>query len=201
MIVCIEGCIGVGKTTLTKKLAAALGGHSIFEEFENNPFLKDFYANQDSFAFHMQSTFLFLQSKQFLKAAAFEKGNNVFVDFHPVKSKVFSNIVIKDAAEFEIIQNIYHQLFAGVEEKVLIVYLKANSDVILNRIKQRNDPFAEDISPSYIESVINSYNHFFEHYTFPLIAIDTNILDFEKNESDWQLVKQQVIDKMDEIKR
>ena len=199
MIICTEGCIGVGKTTLTKKLAAEFGGHSIFEEFENNPFLKDFYANQDSFAFHMQSTFLFLQSKQFLKAAALEQGRNVFVDFHPVKSKIFSDIVIKDAAEYDLIQKIYNQLFGAAEEKILIVYLKAEADVILNRIKRRNDPFADAISAAYIENIINTYEHHFAQYKSPFITIDTNAMDFENSDADWQLVKQQIADKINEL--
>jgi len=199
MIVCIEGCIGVGKTTLTQKLMAALEGYGIFEEFENNPFLKDFYANQDNLAFHMQSTFLFLQSRQFLKATAMGVGKNVFVDFHPVKSKVFSSIVIKDAAELEIIKMIYRQLFAATEETTMIVYLKATAEVILNRIKQRNDPFAKDISVAYIKNVIAAYDAHFASYKFPFITIDTNAIDFEKNDADWQWVKQQIVTAMNEM--
>lgn len=199
MIICIEGCIGVGKTTLAKKLAAQLGGHSVLEEFENNPFLKDFYAAPDTFAFHVQSTFLCLQSKQFLKAAALQKETNVFADFHPIKSRVFSDIVIKDAAEYAIIQKIYHQLFAAVEEKILIVYLKAQTAVILDRIKQRNDPFTNAISATYIQSVIDTYELYFRNYKFPLVTIDTNALDFENNEADWQQVKHQITVKMKEL--
>ena len=199
MIVCIEGCIGVGKTSLVKKLASEMDGHSIFEEFENNPFLKEFYHDPDQFAFHVQATFLFLQSKQFLKALAFEDGKNVFADFHPVKSKIFSDIVIKNIADYGIIRQIYDRLFADVEEKVLIVYLKANTEVILNRIRQRKDPFAAAISAAYIEKIINTYNSYFENYTFPFITIDTNELDFEKNDADWRFVQQQVIDAMNAI--
>jgi len=201
MIICIEGCIGVGKTTLAKKLAAQLGGHTVLEEFENNPFLKDFYGEPDTFAFHVQATFLCLQSKQFLKAAALAKEKNVFADFHPIKSRVFSDIVIKDAAEYAIIQKIYQQLFAAAEEKILIVYLKATTEVVLNRIKQRNDPFAGAISAKYIQSVINTYELYFRNYKFPLVTIDTNTLDFENNEADWQQVKHQITGAINRMKK
>lgn len=199
MIVCIEGCIGVGKTSLTKKLAEELGGQPIFEEFENNPFLKDFYDNPDVFAFHVQSTFLCLQSKQFLKAAALEKDTIVVADFHPVKSKVFSDIVIKDKTEYDIIQKMYDRLFAAVEEKILIVYLKVSPEVVLKRIHQRNDVFTTAIPKAYIENLVNTYKLYFDRYRFPLITIDTDELDFVNNNADWLFVKEQVVSKLKEM--
>lgn len=196
MIICIEGCIGVGKTSLTKKLSAALGGESIYEEFENNPFLKDFYENPDQFGFHVQSTFLFLQSKQFMNATELAKKNNVFADFHPVKSKIFSSIVIKNKTEQDIIQKIYDRLFSNLDSKTLIVYLQASPEIILERIKLRGDKFTSGISRDYIESVTKSYESFFENYKNPMISIDTNNLDFEKNNNNWLLIKKIIEDKM-----
>ncbi len=196
MIISIEGCIGVGKTSLTKKLSAALGGEGIYEEFENNPFLKDFYGNPDQFGFHVQSTFLFLQSKQFMKATELAIENNVFSDFHPVKSKIFSRIVIKNKTEHDIIQKIYDRLFSDLDSKTLIVYLQASPEIILERIKLRGDKFTSDISGEYIESLINNYESFFENYKNPMISIDTNDLDFEKNNNDWLVIKKIIEDKM-----
>ncbi|MEI9954861.1 MAG: deoxynucleoside kinase [Ferruginibacter sp.] len=192
MIVCIEGCIGVGKTTLTKKLTEAFGGQSIFEEFENNPFLKDFYNTPDVFGFHVQSTFLCLQSKQFLKAEELAKSGNVFLDFHPIKSKIFSDIIVKDKTAYTIIHQIYGHLFETIEPEILIIYLHASAAVIMNRIKQRADEFTTGISLKYIEEVIDNYDAYFKKYKHPLISIDTNAMDFEKNSADWLLIKEKV---------
>ncbi len=199
MIVCIEGCIGVGKTSLTKKLSGELDGHGIYEEFENNPFLKDFYNNPDLFAFHVQTTFLCLQSKQFLKAAALEKEKIVFADFHPIKSKIFSDIVIKNETEYVIIQKIYDRLFAALGEKVLIVYLKGSPKGVLKKIKKRNDVFTAEIPRNYIENIINTYNLYFDQYDYPLITIDTDELDFVQNNDDWLFVKKQITDRLNEM--
>jgi deoxyguanosine kinase len=197
MIVCIEGSIGVGKTTLAKMLTAEFGGQSIFEEYENNPFLKDFYNNPDVFAFHVQTTFLCLQSKQFLKAAELAKSGNVFLDFHPIKSKVFSNIVIKDATDFELILKMYDRFFAAIEPEILIIYLHAEPGVIMNRIRQRNDAFTTNIPFNYIKDLVANYSNYFAKYEHPFISIDTTQIDFEKNEADWQFVKQLVIEAME----
>ena len=193
MIVCIEGCIGVGKTTLTKMLAESLGGESIFEEYENNPFLKDFYASPSVFGFHVQSTFLNLQSKQFLKAEELAKKGNVFLDFHPIKSKIFSDLIALNKTAFTIIHKIYEHLFAGIEPEILIIYLHASPAVIMNRIQQRADEFTTGISLKYIEDLINQYDAYFEKYKYPLISIDTTLMDFEKNNADWLSIKEQVL--------
>ena len=199
MIVCIEGSIGVGKTSLTKRLAEELGGHDIYEEYENNPFLKDFYDHPDGFAFHVQATFLCLQSRQFLRAIEMEKEKVVVADFHPVKSKVFSDIVVKNKTDHEIIQKIYEKFFSAIEQKILVVYLKVTPETVMKRIAKRNDNFTATISKDYIENLINTYNRYFDDYQFPHLVIDTDHLDFVQNENDWLFVKEQIINKMKEL--
>ena len=196
MMICIEGCIGIGKTTLAQKLSVDPGGYGIFEEYDNNPFLKDFYDNPDLFAFHVQTTFLCLQSKQFLKASSLAASNNVFVDFHPIKSQIFSGIVIKNKTEYDIIQRIYDRLFSSTGIKMLMVYLHAKPEIIFERIRLRNDRFTPGISFPYIEQIVERYNLYFEKYKDPVLSIDMNNLDFVNSNDDWLFVKQLITDKM-----
>ena len=56
--ICIEGTIGVGKTSLAKLIAEEMEAKTIFEEFEENPFLSNFYSDKDRYAMQTQLFFL-----------------------------------------------------------------------------------------------------------------------------------------------
>ena len=62
--IAVEGVIGVGKTSLVARLTQTLGAKAIYEEFEKNPFLEEFYEDPERYAFQTQLFFLMSRYKQ-----------------------------------------------------------------------------------------------------------------------------------------
>lgn len=184
MLICVEGCIGVGKTTLVKALSKQLKNHSLFEEYDNNPFLMDFYQNQDYYALHVQTTFMFLQERQINRASNYLDADELVIsDFHPIKSKVFAQIVLSDI-DRPLVLGLYDRLFQQHSQPDLLILLIANTDIILHRIHKRNDPFTQNISPAYIDNVSTLYKKFFASYAGNLLTIDTSNIDFNESPDD-----------------
>src|SRR5713226_7231068 len=131
MLMSIEGCIGVGKSTLAMFCSQLLACQTVYEDVAKNPFLEDFYFAQDksTFAKHVQYTFLFLQERQLRQAMPLsQRGKLVVCDFHPFKSLVFSKVVLP-AREQEVFAALYASLC--IPQPDLVVYLKADEHTIL----------------------------------------------------------------------
>jgi deoxyguanosine kinase len=178
MIIVVEGCIGVGKSTLVRLCTQALNCYPLYEEVERNPFLTDFYHARDraSVAMHVQYTFLFLQEWQFRDAVtASEQGHLVICDFHPLKSIVFSQVVLPPS-ERAPLARLYETLH--VPQPDLIVYLRADRHTILSRVRKRGDVYMDDIDLTYVTQVASSYDAFFESYKGRFVTIDNSRLDY-----------------------
>ena len=182
MLICVEGCIGVGKSTLVEGLAHLVECLPVYEEFDNNPFLYDFYQDPLSYALHVQYTFLLLQERQIRKGLEYSlKGKLAICDFHPIKSKIFANIVLKTEARL-LLSRLYDLLFAKNIQPDLIVYLKADENTILSRIKNRNDPYTQGIDPRYIAETCREYDRFFSTYSGNFLVIESTSIDYANKE-------------------
>src|SRR5713226_3920417 len=162
MLMSIEGCIGVGKSTLAMFCSQLLACQTVYEDVAKNPFLEDFYFAQDksTFAKHVQYTFLFLQERQLRQALPFSHhGDLVVSDFHPLKSLVFSKVIFP-TQEQEVLTKLYSSL--SIRRPDLIVYLKADEHTILSRVRKRQDPYMNDIDLTFIIRVCNAYEGFFK---------------------------------------
>ena len=172
--VAIEGVIGVGKTTLARLLSERVGGRLVLEEFEENPFLPEFYRDPYRNALSTQLFFLlsrFRQQEQLLQPELFEP--RVITDYLFEKDQLFARLTL-DGDE----QSIYDQLFRVLRPQVpipdLVIYLRADTPVILDRIRARGRPFEADIDPGYIAALGEAYSRFFATYTeAPLVVVDT----------------------------
>lgn len=177
--VVIEGVIGVGKTSLTQRLADYIGGYTLLEQVEENPFLPDFYRDRRAYAFQTQIFFLlsrYRQQREFLQRDLFR--GPVVSDYMFEKDRVFANINLDD---FEL--DMYNQIFTLMERDQpkpdRIVYLQASLDVLLQRIGRRGRFFERDIDPEYLETLSEAYTYFFTRYTgAPVLVVNTNDLDF-----------------------
>jgi len=193
MLISIEGCIGVGKTALVQCLSSYLECNTIYEEFENNPFLIDFYHDPHYYALHVQVTFLFLQERQIKKAIELSSENKLVIcDFHPLKSIIFSQMVLTSGDDKKIMWELYNRLFANLSPPDLLIYLYANVESILERIKKRDDIFTRNISPEYIEKILYSYNKFFNSYQDKVLTIDVSNLDYETKVDDLAHIKSMI---------
>lgn len=179
--VVIEGPIGVGKTTLAKRLSQVFECEPTIEKPEDNPFLERFYHNRKHYALPTQLSFLFQRVRrlQELKQADFFKPVTVS-DFFLEKDPLFARLNLDDD-EFRLYQQVYSQLAPEVPVPDLVVYLQAPVDVLLSRIRHRGREWELGIKPDYLANLVEAYSRLFLNYSVaPLLIInaaDINYVD------------------------
>jgi deoxyguanosine kinase len=207
-LICVEGCLGVGKSTLVQRFAEQLPCAPFYEEVTANPFLLDFYRSPKQYAVHVQYTFLLLQERQFRAAVTRARGSvatavkkkestltrtesepTVVCDFHPFKSLIFSSVVLPPEARPPLTQ-LYHLLH--IPQPDLVVYLRADEHTILARLRKRNDVYRDEIDISYVARVCSAYDTFFRTYAGPVVTIDTTHIDYVSNPREISLLLQQI---------
>ncbi|MDH4164427.1 MAG: deoxynucleoside kinase [Nitrospirota bacterium] len=181
----VEGPIGVGKTSLTTLLAPELNARLVFERAEENPFLTDFYQDPARFRFQTQIFFLmnrFSQQEEFSQHDLF---NQVTIsDYLFAKDRIFAYLNLNDH-ELALYEQIYRMIEPKVVRPDLVIFLQADTETILRRIKQRARSFEKNVSREYVEAVNEAYNHFFFRYSeTPLLVINTSDIDFVHNPTD-----------------
>ncbi|QNR08847.1 deoxynucleoside kinase [Macrococcoides canis] len=192
LFIAIEGPIGVGKSSLTKKLSATLNLTPIYEIVEENPFLSDFYEDIDKWSFQTEMFFLCNRYKVLT-----ELSNDISVvsDYHILKNKVFANNTLNDK-EYKMFEEIYDILTRGVRKPDVTVFLTADLDVLKQRIQLRNRDFESHIEDDYLLKLTADYRRVYEsmkrdHQT---ILIDTSDMDFVNNAADYEHIVQQIKD-------
>ncbi len=176
--IAIEGPIGVGKTSLARKLSEKLNAELILED-TNNPFLADFYLNKKGAAFKVQLFFLLNRYNQLfsLKQSSLFYSITV-IDYIIEKDKIFAYLNLDDQ-ELSIYNKLYSLLIQELPKPDMTIYLQANFETLKERIKKRNLPYEKNISDDYLKQVIKAFDYFFFHYKeTPLLVINTNRIDF-----------------------
>ncbi len=181
----IEGVIGVGKTTFAKLLTEKLSAKLVLEQFEDNPFLEDFYEEPEQYAFQTQLFFLLSRYRQQLELKQIDLFHNLMVsDYMFAKDKLFAYLNLNEK-ELSLYSHIADLLEKEIPKPDLVVFLQASTDRLMSNIKKRGREYESDISREYIESLNHIYNeYFFRYKDSPLIIINTNEIDFVKNEND-----------------
>ena len=181
MYVAIEGVIGVGKTTLARLLQPAFQAALLLEVFEENPFLSDFYADRERFAFQTQIFFLLSRYHQQRKAVGelLSDNESLLSDYTFEKDALFARInLIGDELEM------YHRVHEALGEKIvkpdLILYLRASTDTLIQRIALRDRPYERNMEREYIQELNIAYDSFFSahHQGSAVLPIDTDHLDY-----------------------
>lgn len=185
--VAIEGVIGVGKTTLARRLAKTLSASLVLEVVEENPFLARFYDDPDAFSFQTQIFFLLSRYRQQLELAQRDLfAESVVADYIFAKDQIFATINLGEE-ELALYRTIVPLLEARLVRPDLVVYLQATTDVLLERIKRRGRDFERDISREYLETLSEAYNHYFFHYDdTPLLIVNTNDVNLVSNDDDYE---------------
>ena len=184
---CIEGVIGAGKTTLTRKIAERFSGRAVYEDAEYNPFLSAFYKNRTSVAFQAQLWFLMSRYRQLTETLPRQDlfTNFTVADYMFAKDAIFAGVNL-DENELSMYHNIADMLGTCMPKPDFVIYLQASTSTLIKRIEKRGRDYETDMDRSYIETLNEAYNHFFFHYTeSPLLIINTDNLDFVANESDF----------------
>ncbi len=189
-----EGPIGVGKTSLTSLLAEELGARLILERAEDNPFLTDFYKDPPRYRFQTQTFFLlnrFAQQEEMFQPDLFSR--IAISDYLFAKDRIFAYLNLDDH-ELVLYEQIYKILEPKVAKPDLVIFLQADTDTLLRRIKQRGRSFEKDVDRDYIAAVNEAYNQYFFHYSeTPLLVINTSDIDFVNRREDLDDLLKQVL--------
>jgi len=178
--VCIEGVIGVGKTSLCEMLGQLFAARLILEEVDGNPFLRDFYSDRRSYAFQAQLWFLLSRHRQLSEAAAQpDMFRRVTVsDYMFAKNGIFAEMNLR-GEELALYNRVEGMLGAGLARPDLAVYLQASTETLLRRIEKRARPFEKQMDAQYVDDLNKAYNSFFSNYGgSPLLIINTDEIDF-----------------------
>ena len=187
-----EGPLGVGKTSLTTLLAEELGARLVLEQAEDNPFLSDFYKDSARYRFQTQMFFLLNRYSQQEEMAQPDLFTRITIsDYLFAKDRIFAYLNLNDH-ELALYEQIYQMLEPKIVRPDLVIFLQADTDTLLRRIKLRNRSFEKDINHDYIAAVNEAYNQYFFHYSeTPLLVINTSDIDFVHRREDLDdLIKQ-----------
>ena len=188
--IAVEGPIGVGKTTLAKRLAELFDYQLLLEDAHENPFLDKFYENRRQNALATQLFFLFqrVQKMDDLKQQDMFKPLRI-ADFLIDKDPIFSQVNL-DPDEFELYSKVYSQMTVDAPTPDLVIYLQASVDRLLERIDRRGIASERTISRQYLEELNEVYSEFFLYYdAAPLLIVNANQLDLVSRQEDFaQLV-------------
>lgn len=179
----VEGPIGVGGTSLARRISERLGGEIVLDPFDRNPFIERFYENPARYALATQLAFLRARWEQ-QETIPGLLGRTVVTDYLFNRDDLFARITLP---EDELALYRYYSAVLGPprERPDLVVYLQAEPDVLLARITGRGRKYEAGIGEEYLRQVVNSYNHFFFHYKeTPLLVVNTAEIDFVHNEKD-----------------
>jgi deoxyguanosine kinase len=185
--IAVEGSIGVGKTTLAKRLAASFNYATLLEDAEENPFLEKFYRNREQAALATQLFFLFQRAQKIQdmrQTDIFEPAR--IADFLMEKDPLFARINL-DQDEYQLYEKVYQQLTIDAPKPDLVVYLQAPTDVLLSRIDTRGLEIERGINRDYLERLNEVYSEFFLYYDdAPLLIVNASEIDLANSEEDYK---------------
>lgn len=183
----VEGPIGVGKTSLAKRLAKSFGSELILEQADENPFLERFYKQPRAAALPTQLFFLFQRARQLEELKQHDLFESVRVaDYLLDKDRLFARLTLDDE-EYSLYEQVYAKLAIDAPAPDLVVYLQAPIDVLLERIARRGIVYEQQIERHYLERLTEAYARFFHEYsTSPLLIVNAAQVDFVSNQQDYQ---------------
>ena len=183
--IAVEGTIGVGKTSLARILSEKIQGRLVLEEFEDNPFLKEFYQDRKRWAFQTQINFLISRYYQQLRLQQIDMfADKIVSDYMFAKDKLFAQTSLDDN------EMILYKKLANIFEKNitppdLVIFLQSDVDRLMENIKIRGRDYERDIDWEYISQLNEIYNQYFLSYDKSnLLLINSNNIDFVNNQDD-----------------
>jgi len=183
----IEGPIGVGKTSLSNKLALEWDAELVLENVDDNPFLSKFYKNPREVSLQTQLYFLLTRTRQvqgFKQQDIFSKTR--VSDFMLQKDRLFAQVTL-NTEEYDLYDQLYSYMTVDIPKPDLLIYLQAPANILMKRIKKRGRNFEKYINTEYLEKLNSMYLKFFNSYnSSPLLIVNAEDIDFVNNEIDYK---------------
>lgn len=189
----VEGPIGVGKTSLARRLAETFGGELLLEHAADNPFLERFYRDPKNAALPTQLAFLFQRARQLQRL----RQGDIFTplrvaDFMLEKDRLFAQVNLDDD-ELALYEQVYQHLALDAPAPDLVVYLQAPVEVLMQRIARRGIGFEQFIQRDYLERIAEAYARFFYHYVgSPLLIVNASDINPLGNEQDYAALVREI---------
>ena len=183
--IAVEGSIGAGKTSLVNLLGEQYGARVILEDNDTNPFIAKFYEDQEAYSFQTQIFFLLNRFNQYQELAQRDLFNSVVgIDYLFQRDKVFAQLNLEDH-EYRLYEQIFNLIGPKAPKPDLVIFLQANTEVLLKRVSKRGRDYEAFMDPDYLDSVNKAFNNFFFYYSeTPLLVINTNEIDFVEKKCD-----------------
>ncbi len=189
----VEGPIGVGKTSLVRRLAESFGSDTLLENAEENPFLDRFYQNGRQAALPTQLFFLFQRGKQLEALRQKDMFRTALIaDFMLEKDPLFARLCLDDD-ELKLYDQVFAQLAIESPVPDLVVYLQAPVETLLQRIKKRNRKVELEMGADYLRKLCDAYTEFFYYYNrSPLLIINATEINPVERDADYQLLLERI---------
>ena len=183
--IAVEGPIGVGKTSLASLISKELSARLVLEQFEDNPFLPEFYKDPEHYSFQTQLFFLLQRYRQQQELKQVDMFQNLLItDYLFVKDRLFASLNLNEK-EMLLYDTVANLLEKNIIRPDLVIYLQADTDTLMKNISRRGREMEEGISKDYIDALGQVYTeYFFRYQDTPLVIINTNNIDFVENEND-----------------
>ncbi|WP_156317870.1 deoxynucleoside kinase [Bacillus sp. CHD6a] len=196
----VEGPIGVGKTSLAKKIAEEFQYQLLKEIVDENPFLGKFYENIDEWSFQTEMFFLCNRYKQLedIDQHHLKQQKPVVADYHILKNLIFAKRTLKDK-QYDKYLKIYDILTEDMPKPNVIIYLNASLDTLLTRIEKRGRDIEKKIDPLYLQQLSLDYDEEMDRLeeqfpSLPILRFNGDEVDFVQRDEDLQRIFQQLKD-------
>ena len=189
----VEGPIGVGKTSLAKRLAETFGTELLLEGADANPFLERFYANPRQAALPTQLFFLFQRARQIQELRQGDIFQKIRVaDFLLEKDRLFAQLTLDDD-ELRLYEQVYNQMTLDAPRPDLVIYLQAPVEILMDRIMRRGVAHEQQITMEYLQRVVDAYARFFHFFSSsPLLIVNASAIDPVSNDLDYNALLKRV---------